>query len=89
VETASQTHKKALSTALIPVHPESRQSFVVDTDTSNVSIGGVIISKVQDGQMRIITYYSETQNKAERNYCITRRELLPIVRTPELFHKYL
>jgi hypothetical protein len=34
-------------------------------------------------------YYSGTQNKPEINYCITRRELLPIVRTLEHFLKYL
>jgi hypothetical protein len=34
-------------------------------------------------------YYSKTLNKAERNYCVTRRKLLVIVRTLEQFHKYL
>jgi hypothetical protein len=28
-------------------------------------------------------------NKAERNYCVTRSELLAIVRMLEHFHKYL
>jgi hypothetical protein len=47
VETASQTLKEAFSTALL-AHPESRESFVFDTDASTVSIGGVITSKVWD-----------------------------------------
>jgi hypothetical protein len=34
-------------------------------------------------------YYSQTLNKAERNYCVARRELLAILRTLELFHNYL
>jgi hypothetical protein len=51
-------------------------------------IGGVL-THVQDGQERVIAYYSKMLNKAERNYCFTRRELLAIVRTLEHFHKYL
>jgi hypothetical protein len=60
----------------------------VDTDASNVGIGGVL-SHVQDGQERAIAYYSEMLNKAKRNYCVTRRELLAIVRAMEHLHKYL
>jgi hypothetical protein len=48
-----------------------------------------VLSQVQDGQERVIAYYRKTLNKAERNYCVTRRELLAIVRTLEHFHKYL
>jgi hypothetical protein len=54
----------------------------------NVGIGGVL-SQVQDGQERVIAYYSKMLNKAEKNYCVTRQELLAIVRTLEHFHKYL
>jgi hypothetical protein len=60
----------------------------VDTDASNVGIGGVL-SQVQDWQKRVIAYYSKTLNKAERNYLVTRRELIAIVKTLEHFHKYL
>jgi ribonuclease HI len=55
----------------------------VDTDASNVAIGGV------DGQERVIAYYSKTLNKAERKYCVNRRELLAIVKALEHFRKYL
>jgi hypothetical protein len=37
----------------------------------------------------VIAYYSKTLSKAERNYCVTRRELLAIVKTLEHCHKYL
>jgi hypothetical protein len=49
-----------------------------------------VLSQVQDGQeLVIIAYYSKTLNKAGRNYCVIRPELLAIVRTLEHFHKYL
>jgi hypothetical protein len=44
---------------------------------------------MQDGQERVIADYSKTLNKAERKYCVTRRELLAIVRTLEHIQKYL
>jgi hypothetical protein len=62
--------------------------FVVDTDVSNVSIGGVL-SQIEDQQERVIVCYSKTPNKAKGNYCATRCKLLANVRTLEHFHKYL
>lgn len=48
-----------------------------------VSVNGIggVISHVQDGQERVIAYYSKALNKAERNYCVSRRVLLAILRT--------
>ena len=69
-------------------YPQAGEKFIVDTDASDVGIGGVL-SQVQDGQEKVIAYFSKTLSKAERNYCVTRRELLAIVKTLEHFHKYL
>jgi hypothetical protein len=55
---------------------------------SHVRIGGVL-SQIQHGWEQVIAYYSKMLNKAERNYCITQRELLAIMRTLQHFHKYL
>jgi hypothetical protein len=69
---------------------QPRERFVVDTDVyaSYVGIGGVL-SQIQDGEERVVAYYSRTLNKAEKNYCVTRRGLLANVKTLEHFHKYL
>jgi hypothetical protein len=88
VEAAFQKLKRALCSAPILAYPQPGQRFIVDTDASNVGIRGVL-SQVNDGQERVIAYFSKMLNKAERNDCITRRELLAIVRTLEHFHKYL
>jgi len=80
--------KNALCTAPILAYPRAGCQFIVDTDASNVGIGGVL-SQMQDGEERVISYFSKTLSKAEKNYCVTRKELLAIVKTLEHFHKYL
>lgn len=47
-----------------------------------------MLSQVYDGQERVIAYYNKTLNKAERNYCVTRWELLSIVRKLDNLNKY-
>ena len=45
------------------------------------------LSKVQDG--RVIACFSKTLGKSEMNYCVTRKELLAIVKSVEHFDHYL
>jgi hypothetical protein len=37
----------------------------------------------------VVAYFSKTLSKIERNYCLILRKLLSIMKTLELFHKYL
>jgi hypothetical protein len=60
------------------------ERFVTTTDPSNIGIGGVL-SQTHKGQERV----KVKLNKAKRNYCVNRWELLTIVRTLEHFCKYL
>lgn len=62
--------------------------FVLDTDASGHRIGAVL-SQVQYGTEKVIAYYSRVLSKSERNYCVTRRELLAIVDSLKSFHHYL
>jgi hypothetical protein len=78
VEVAFQTLKGALCAVPVLFCPQPGKRFIVDTDASNVGIGGVL-SQVQDRHERVIAYYSKMLNKIERNYCVTRRELCAIV----------
>jgi hypothetical protein len=67
VDDAFQTLKGVLCAAPILAFPQPGERFIVDTDENNFGTGGVH-SQVQDGQERVITYYSKTLNKVERNY---------------------
>ena len=51
--------------------------FVLDTVASLREVGAVL-SQVQNGREVALSYYRQRLSKAERNYCVIRRELLAI-----------
>jgi hypothetical protein len=59
--------KEALCAAPILAYPQPGERFIVDPDATYFEIEGVL-SQVLDGQERVITYYSKTLYKSERNY---------------------
>lgn len=70
--------KELLTQAPILAYPVEKGEYILDTDASQTGIGAVL-SQVQDGQEKVIAYSSRTLSKAERQYCVTRQELLAIV----------
>ena len=80
--------KTYLTTAPILAHPTAQDTFILDTDASNLAIGAVL-SQRQGDQEKVIAYGSKALSKEERNYCVTRRELLAIVHFVEAYRYYL
>ena len=70
--------KQALSSAPILCYPRAEGQYILDTDASNYAVG-CVLSQIQDGEEKVIAYGSKALKKPERNYCVTRRELLAIV----------
>ena len=62
--------------------------YVLDTDASNTGIGAVI-SQVIDGVEHVLGYANRSLCKTERNYCVTRKELLAVVHFVRHFCPYL
>ena len=85
---AFDTLKHHLTSSPILGYPKDDSVFILDTDASNVGMGAVL-SQNQDGVERVISYFSKTFSKSERNYCVTRKELLAIVNAVKNFHHYL
>ena len=80
--------KDTLTKAPILGFPNTTDQYWLDCDASSFGISGVL-SQIQDGTERVIAYFSKTLNRAQRQYCVTRRELLAIVESVKHFHQYL
>ena len=80
--------KQRLSQAPILAFPDFTKTFVLDTDASNDGLGAVL-SQENDGRETVVVYASRVLSKAERRYCVTRRELLAVVTFLQHFRPYL
>ncbi|GBN05495.1 Retrovirus-related Pol polyprotein from transposon 297 [Araneus ventricosus] len=80
--------KQALITSPVLTYPRTDKEFILDTDASNEGIGAVLSQKIGNEEY-VIAYFSKSMGKPERNYCVTRKELLAIVKSIEHFHYYL
>ncbi|GFR31868.1 retrovirus-related Pol polyprotein from transposon opus [Trichonephila clavata] len=87
-EVAFTSLKEALTSASILSYPDPDKQFILDTDASHANVGAVLFQEI-DGQKRVIAYWSKCLSKPERNYCVTRKELLAIVKAVENFHSYV
>ena len=79
--------KSSLTHAPILSFPTPDGQIIVDTDASGYGLG-IVISQLQEDQEKVLLYDSVALDRAERNYCVTRRELLAIVTAVKKFHHY-
>ena len=64
--------KHALTTSSVLGLPNSVDPFILDTDASDQAIGAVL-SQIQEGINRVISYGSFALTKEQRKYCTTRK----------------
>jgi len=87
-QNAFEELKSRLISAPILAYPMDEGLYVLDTDASGFAIGAVL-SQVQNGNEHVIAYASKMMSKEQRNYCVTRQELLAVVHFLKYFHHYL
>ena len=80
--------RAALMDAPILAFPTETGLCVLDTDTSNFGLGGVL-SQVQNDQERVVAYCSRALRPSQRRYCTTKREMLAAVAMCIQFRSYL
>ncbi|MCG8622472.1 MAG: DDE-type integrase/transposase/recombinase [Proteobacteria bacterium] len=77
-----------MTEAPMMAYPLPEVPFILDTDASNLAVRAVL-SQIQEGGEKVIAYFSRTLNKPEKQYCVTRKELLAIIKAVKHFHHYL
>ena len=85
---AFKSLKQALQDPPVLSYPKQGCQFILDTDASTKGLGAVL-SQVQDGEERVIHYWSRALSATERNYCPTYLELLAVKSACNAMHSYL
>jgi len=80
--------KECLTTVPILGMPRDDGTFYLDTDASDKGVGAVL-SQEQDGREVVLAYASRTLSKPERNYDVTRREILAVAFGLKTYRQYL
>ena len=62
--------------------------YIIDCDASSRGIGATL-SQIQNGEERLLSYFSHALSPSEVNYCTTRIELLSILKALRQFHVYV
>ncbi|CAB0006640.1 unnamed protein product, partial [Nesidiocoris tenuis] len=86
-EVAFASLKSALTSPPVLSHPVPDSTYVLDVDASHSAVGATL-SQVHGGGEKVVAYYSKCLSKHERNYCVTRKELLSLVRALRHFDSY-
>ena len=87
-ESFNNLRQKLISPPVL-AYPNFEKSFILDTDASNSGIGAVLSQLGDDGLEHVIAYGSRLLSKPERQYCITRCELLAVIVFTRHFRPYL
>ena len=82
--------RQALVTAPILAYPDfnSKEPFILDTDWSTTAIGAVL-SQVQEGEERVISYGARKLCKREQSYSSNKGEILAVIHFIRTWKYYL
>ena len=80
--------KEALLSPAVLVVPNKTDPFILAVDASHTCIGAELL-QVQEGKERVVAYGSFALVGPQLNYCVTRKELLSLLRFCHHFRHYL
>lgn len=80
--------KTALVTAPVLSNPDFSQPFIIETDSSDLAIGAVLV-QIQSGVRKCIAYYSKKLSSTQRKYSATERECLAVLLSIENFRHFV
>ena len=85
---AFEVLKQSLLQAPVLGYPDPSLNYIIDTDASLDGVGAVL-SQIQDGRERVISNFSNSLSGGQKNYCVTRRELLAVIKAVNHFRPHL
>lgn len=80
--------KEAMTNPPVLGYPNAKDTFILDTDASDFSIGAAL-SQLQKGKEQPISFASKALNAKQQQYCTTRKELLSVVVFAQHYEHYL
>ena len=87
---AFEALNKALTEALLLVHPDSTNPFALQTDASDYAIAAILSQRAEDdGFESVVSYASRQLTHGERKYDTRKKQLLAVIWGCEVFDKYL
>ena len=81
--------KHAFTTTPILTHFILDTPITVETDASNYAVAGILSITCADGELFLVTFYSQTLTALELNYDTHNKELLSIFEAFQTWHHYL
>lgn len=87
-EVAFRKLKEALISAPILANPDFDVPFIIETDSSDIAIGAVLV-QIQRGERRTIAYFSKKLSSTQRRYSATERECLAVLLSIENFKHFV
>jgi hypothetical protein len=72
--------KRRICESLVLRHADPTKRFVLETDASDYAYGAVLSQKGEDGKFHPVAFYSKSMTPAERNYGISDKEALAIIK---------
>ena len=87
-ELAFHLLKKMLTTSPILAYPDFGCEFTIDCDASGDGLCAVLSQCIGDAK-NVISFASRSLTKAEKKYCVTRKEMLALVWAVGQFRPYV
>jgi hypothetical protein len=80
---------KVVAESTIRAQPRFDREFILTTDASDIGIAAILSQKDDYGREKMISTFSRRLEPAEKNYTVTEKELLGVVKGVDLFRHYL
>lgn len=82
--------KKIISSKPVLSPPDFNRPFIIETDASNIAIGGALVQYDKFSNKHVVYYHSRTLNEREQRMSTFEREFLGIVEcSTKVFYKYI